>query len=184
MASLLAWRDSWFLGIEHLDRDHRELVRLLNRLIEVGQRPPLYRHQPPQDGGDDARARLQSLIDHLRRHFATEEAFLQSIDYPEISEHKSEHALLLAELVDLHRDLRASGAERIDEESLEQVRDWFLHHVVAEDRRFAWYYYRQMGASGRVARHDNRGQAHHNPATPSPPAHGFGVNPADSRPRW
>ena len=119
----------------------------MNRLIEAGQSPPPDRGQPPEDGRDGVLNRLQALIDHLRRHLATEEAFLQSIGYPGICEHKSEHALLLAELVDLHRDLERCAAERIGEDSLELIRDWVLHHVVAEDRHFAWYYYRRIGAT-------------------------------------
>ena len=32
MAELLVWRDEWLLGIEPFDADHKELVKLLNRL--------------------------------------------------------------------------------------------------------------------------------------------------------
>jgi len=149
MAALLAWRDSWLLGIEPLDADHLELVRLVNRLIEAAQtRPPASRcsHTHARIAAQGLQVCLQRLIDHLRKHFAAEEAFLQEIGYPGIAEHESEHALLLAELVDLQRRLVASGAERIDEDDLELVRDWFLNHVVTEDRRFASHYYRGLGA--------------------------------------
>jgi hypothetical protein len=30
---LIVWRDAWCLGIEALDADHQELVRLLNQLL-------------------------------------------------------------------------------------------------------------------------------------------------------
>jgi len=143
MASLLAWRDSWLLGIEELDKDHFELVQLLNRLIETGQRPATRRHEGPEDESDPVLMRLQSVIDHLRKHFVSEEAFLQRIGYREVSEHKREHALLLAELVDLRRRLGSSEAEQVDEETLGLLRDWFLHHI-AEDQRFAWYYSQQI----------------------------------------
>lgn len=153
MGSLLAWRDSWLLGIEELDEDHFELVQDVNRLSETGQRL----RQAHEEGRDRFLIRLQSVIAHLRQHFALEETFLRSIGYPGMSEHKREHALFLAELAYLHRRLANVWTDLANEEVREVLRDWFLNHI-AEDRRFASYYFEQIGTAVPHDLHSDWGQ--------------------------
>lgn len=147
MASLLVWRDRWFLGIEDLDADHREILTLVNGLIEVGAghgSPLRNAEEPPLEGPLE---RLQRLIDRLRRHCRVEDAFLKSIAYPDFAAHKCEHALHLAELVALRRRLAAHGAQEIDEGSLNYVKEWFLNHL-SDDRQFVRYYFERFGGAG------------------------------------
>ncbi len=151
MSSPLTWRDEWLLGIGRLDADHREMVRLFNRLIEVGRDPGGRGSDPHEAGWNGLLDRLQDLIDHLRRHFVTEEAFLRGIGYPECSTHANEHALHIAELVDLHRRLSVTKAPRIDEEGLEALKEWLFDHI-DEDRGFARYYWRSVAQTDRKDR--------------------------------
>lgn len=156
MVSSLAWRDDWLLGIGHLDSDHREMVRLFNRLVEAATR----QGRPPDASVQrDACSPLDclgSLIEHLRDHFAVEEAFLQSIGYPGVPEHKSEHALCLAELSDLQRraKLTPMPMPRIDEQSLISMKEWLFDHI-DEDRGFALYYFQQAVGASTGGRNDN-----------------------------
>ena len=128
MNEALVWRDAYALGVELLDVQHREMVRLINLVLDPG-------------AGDSAGARLDALIAHLRRHFETEEVFLRAIDYPLTEEHCREHTLQMAEFVDLRRSI-ARGGEAVGAEIRAEVRQWFFNHVVAEDRRFGAYYRR------------------------------------------
>jgi hemerythrin len=132
MSEHLTWRPSWDLGIEVIDADHREMVRLINRLSDPGDCASL---------GD----RLRDLIAHLRRHFHAEETFLESIRYPQAAEHAREHHVQLAELVALGRMLAGSSAMVLDRAELNALKDWFFNHVIAEDRRFADFYRRIGG---------------------------------------
>ncbi|MBK1632869.1 hypothetical protein CKO31_19375 [Thiohalocapsa halophila] len=67
--------------------------------------------------------------------------FLRAIDYPSTEQHCREHALQMAEFVDLRRAVaRDPGAFGADERT--GIRQWFFNHVVAEDRRFGAYYRR------------------------------------------
>ncbi|MBK1732611.1 bacteriohemerythrin [Thiococcus pfennigii] len=155
MVSSLVWLDRWLLGIDTLDADHRALAGRVSRLIEASRDPV---DPPPAPGprslDDDLAAeqlaRLHELTEALRRHFRAEESFLNGIDYPEYPEHMSEHALHLAELVDLARrleqDRRAGRPQRLDDEQLEFIKCWLVNHI-AEDQRFARYYFRQCGTT-------------------------------------
>ena len=80
------------------------------------------------------------MVEHLRAHFAREESFLQSIDYPFFDEHRGEHALEMAELAELRRELLNRPSRRLDQESIAGIKRWFFNHVIAEDHRYAEYY--------------------------------------------
>jgi hemerythrin len=123
----LEWREDWALGIDLLDDEHRVMVQLLNRLFESDNPVPVTE-------------RLDDLISHLRRHFHTEEVFLRSIDYPGTEEHCREHAIQLAEFIDLRRSLAGTGYEVLEIGDRESIRHWFFNHVIAEDARFGVYY--------------------------------------------
>jgi hemerythrin len=128
MSEELVWRESYATGVGLLDDQHRELVRLINRLL---------------DPGDDTAvgARLDTLLAHLRRHFETENVFLRAIDYPLAEEHIREHTMQLAELIDVRRSV-ARAAQGLSADDRAAIRHWFFNHVVAEDRRFGAYYRR------------------------------------------
>lgn len=146
MTSLLTWRDEWSLGIEDIDRDHREMVRLMNRLFCLDD--PVS-DGTPKDAGPLAAERLERVIAHLRSHFGREEEFLQSIDYPGFREHRTEHSLQMAELIEVKRLLDERQARCIDEETAAGLKRWFFNHVIAEDRRYADFYFEQLGTKGR-----------------------------------
>lgn len=127
MTEPLTWRDDWLLHIDMLDADHREMVRLLNRLADADDPAPLS-------------MRLGDLISMLRGHFRLEQEFLRAIDYPDLEAHCREHALQLAEFVDLRRLLIDSSDAALEAQELQSIKQWFFSHVIAADRRFAAYY--------------------------------------------
>ena len=135
MAAPLIWSDSWLLEIDVLDQAHREMVRLINRLIEA-------------DSTSATVACLEELIALLRAHFRDEEAFLAAIGYPSREAHRREHRIQLAEFVDLHRRVAAREDALLDASNLSEVRDWFFNHVVAEDKNFADFYHKAVCADG------------------------------------
>jgi len=127
MTEPLTWREGWALGIDLLDDEHREMVRLINRLLESDEPTPLTQ-------------RLDALIAQLRRHFETEEVFLRAIDFPGAEDHAREHTMQLAEFVDLRRSVSRDKATSLDPADQESIRQWFFEHVIGEDKRFAIYY--------------------------------------------
>lgn len=151
MVPSLTWRDDWLLGIDHVDSDHREMVRLFNRLLEAAGRQDRPPDTPAEGDAPSILECLGALIEHLRGHFAVEEAFLRSIGYPGISEHKCEHALHLAELSDLRRRAELAPVPRIDQESLTSMKEWLFDHI-DEDRGFALYYFQQVAAAPAAGR--------------------------------
>ncbi len=149
----LVWRDEWRLGIAALDADHQELVRLLNRLLESQGQAHADAEDQSADGGQgpaepDQVAELAALVAHLRAHFGREEALMAAIAYPGLEDHRGEHAMQIAELLALCRELEASGARRLPSERLEWIKRWCFDHLVTEDRRLAEAYRIQQAHLG------------------------------------
>lgn len=141
----LVWRDAWLLGIEPLDADHRKMVQLLNAVLCEGAEESA---ESPRESNGNAvpiGERMQALMDHLREHFAREEAFLEAIDYPGFAEHKRDHAIEMAELVALARRVSERGDRCVGAEGADGIKRWFFDHVIAEDQRFARYYHDRLG---------------------------------------
>ncbi|TVQ87715.1 MAG: hypothetical protein EA400_10570 [Chromatiaceae bacterium] len=126
---LLPWRDAWLLDIDLLDHDHREMVRLINRLGDENDPAPLA-------------TRLDDLIDFLRNHFGVEQHFLSEIGYPDLTQHTREHALQMAEFIDLRRALASQTHRTLGTDDRQAIKHWFFNHVIAQDKRFAAYYRR------------------------------------------
>lgn len=144
MTELLSWREDWCIGIDWVDDDHREMAERLNRLADAVHRAALEPERGGEAGADGSLVlqRLDELIEHIRRHFGAEEAFLRKIAYPGYEAHRREHRIELAELVDLRRSLETEGAAGLDPEILGDVKRWYFNHVIAEDRVYAQYYRR------------------------------------------
>lgn len=146
MAELLVWRDQWLLHIDPMDEDHKEMVRLLNRLadnvkhpIDTDKNHPLIDHQDISVH-EIVLIRFDALITHIRKHFAREEEFMSSISYPDFLEHKREHTVQMSYFTSLRCTFSNGCANNLDQEVLHEIKMWFLDHVFGEDQEYANFF--------------------------------------------
>lgn len=134
----LEWRSTWTLEVGFMDEDHRALAAMLNRLArDYGVSSGLPGDPIPYPGAPPLQEALEELAQHTRAHFQREEEVMRNDGFPGLSDHKSEHDQLLAELSMLARGIRQSGRQRLDAELLDSLKDWFLGHVLEQDRELA-----------------------------------------------
>ena len=85
------------------------------------------------------------------------------VDYPGYNQHKREHGILLAELVDLAREVR-QGAEQVGLGTLTALKHWLIVHIVTSDQAYADYYHRhEQTRQGTMAAREGRER----PSSPS-----------------
>ena len=111
------------LGVQEMDRVHREFIALVNALAEV----------------DQARfpALFERLIEHTAAHFEQEEQRMIETRFPALQEHRGDHRRVLG-------DLRAIG-QRSARAKLamgrayvrEQLPAWFAVHAATMDSALA-----------------------------------------------
>jgi diguanylate cyclase (GGDEF)-like protein/hemerythrin-like metal-binding protein len=120
----LVWQEGYECGEPTIDAEHRELFRLANLLIDAAV--------DPQPGVNEA---LDTLIAHVQRHFADEEAILEGLHYAHFEEHRRAHAGLLKRAGAL-RDSVRSGEGRLGAVVEFLAQDVVARHLVAADRAF------------------------------------------------
>lgn len=128
--SIMEWNRKMSVGLDELDNDHKELIRIINQL--------------GADYQDEERrvAVRQSLI-ALRRyaeyHFAREENVMMACGYPELEEHQGEHRNFVQRIQELTRRFDADPeamAEVVNEDLLSFLRAWLGHHIMIEDKAY------------------------------------------------
>jgi len=139
VSEFVHWLDSWLLEIPELDKEHRELVDLLNRLVHC-QCPNAPRQGDSPAPDRDGIAMLQELGLHVKRHFKHEEAFMREAGYPRYEDHRYEHMTLLAEFSELLREVKSTGLQCLDQRTLASLKSWLISHIAGADRRFGEYH--------------------------------------------
>lgn len=125
MAPLIEWKDTYALGIDEVDDDHRALVDLINALHgALGA-----------DSDDEAIERFLSEV-HTRiaAHFAAEERIMREAAYPQYEAHKADHARLLDDILRIIRDYRDVYSLAPDMLGID-LEDWFMVHFRTHDAR-------------------------------------------------
>lgn len=135
-AELFAWNDSYKVGIEEIDSQHKELVRLLNEL-----HTSIREHH----GSATSREILNQLVDYTRTHFMVEESLMRVSGYPEHPAHRHQHETLIAQVRALQEKLD-SGVASISFELLHFLKNWLMHHINGDDKQFGAYFQQSRGA--------------------------------------
>ncbi|MFO1127919.1 MAG: bacteriohemerythrin [Rhodospirillales bacterium] len=120
------WRDNLSLGVPAVDKDHRHLMALLNRL------------HYSMLGGDDRTAIggvLDELVDYTRTHFRREEMLMRRSGYPDYAAHCRLHEVLTAQVASqqsrFHCDPQAFDVGRF----YRFLGDWLTMHILGEDMK-------------------------------------------------
>ena len=83
MGSQLIWNERYNLGVDIIDREHKKLFSILNKLFDIGQQ-----EEKSQWVCQEA---IKYFKDHAVQHFIDEEIYMASINYPEIAIHTRIH---------------------------------------------------------------------------------------------
>lgn len=119
------WTRRLLVGIPEIDRQHRELVELINRISD-------------RIAAGDEQEVVTALIEQLERdtevHFAAEERLMDAHAYHDSAAHKAEHREMLA---DIHRYCDECVLGRGNPKVvLGYLEHWFMRHIADADRRF------------------------------------------------
>ena len=124
----IKWNDRFNLGVEEIDKAHQKLFTIVNKLISFTENPDKQQHA--------CREGIKYFKNYAVKHFAEEEAYMQSIAYAGLTMHKS-----------LHDNLRDKTLPALEEEleaenySVDSVEHfigicvgWLTGHIMVEDR--------------------------------------------------
>jgi len=123
------WKDSYSVGIDSIDQQHKKLLNLINQL----QTAVDY-----STGEQFEREALDELVDYTKTHFIYEEGLMKDNDYPDFVAHKDQHEKMfkkvgevLAEYEQDHDTAMANAAQ--------YLKDWLIHHINGTDKQYSSY---------------------------------------------
>lgn len=123
--SRITWRDEFAIGLADVDHEHREMIAMIDALLDsIG----------PGTGAARIVAALGEIHARIAAHFALEEREMRRLKYIAIGEHKSDHERLLDDILDIMSDveLKRGYEPAVLEQRL--VR-WFSEHFRKQDAR-------------------------------------------------
>lgn len=122
----MQWTTRLSLGIDTIDREHQQLVKLINDLdaaIKSG-RP-----------GDTINQAIDRLVSYTVMHFGREERMFTAARYPEAAAHKAEHAAFIAKVTGF-KDAVAAGRMGVSYQVMSFLEDWTQRHIMVTDRKY------------------------------------------------
>ncbi len=125
------WNDRFLLGIEEIDKQHKTLAEILEKF---GQIVADGNHQAAKD------FLLTKIKEYIEFHFSYEEAFQESIGYPELEQHRKTHQVFVKEYEKVLELLDKEDKSAIDELNNFLI-GWLFTHIDKTDRKYAEFYF-------------------------------------------
>lgn len=124
------WRDSYRIGVESIDAQHRELFRMTEELLTA----------IASDAGPEAYSRILGFLkEYVVYHFRNEERYQAAIGYSGLEAHRREHQRFTRTVLEHEKKMREGGFARSDVKDLAgTLVAWLVYHVIDTDRRIVY----------------------------------------------
>lgn len=128
--ALITWQDSFSVGVDLIDSDHKLLVSLINQLNDAAE---------GGQGRDVVGSVLNVLVEYTESHFAREEMLMAKGGYPDLEAHQAEHRALTDKVRQMLTTYRAATAAAPEGEVLAFLKDWLTNHILGVDMHYRPY---------------------------------------------
>lgn len=124
------WKESYRIGIDIIDRQHRQLFDTIDKLWAALEL-------------DDRMARAETAVDtihfmhgYFEEHFAAEEAHMEQAGYPDLEEHRKQHQAFIFALTDVeNRIYDTAFNESMVRIYAKLLQAWLANHVLVSDQK-------------------------------------------------
>lgn len=121
-------KDEFLTGITLIDDEHRELFRIAQSALD------LYQDDFVVDKYDHIVVILKELRDYTIKHFADEEAYMESINYKKLFTQKIEHNAFVEKLNEFDFDTIDENQDSTIIDLLNFLNDWLVNHILEKDK--------------------------------------------------
>ncbi len=121
----MEWKADYSVGIEEIDRQHKELLRLFGVIKDAIS---------ADEGWSTIHFGLVEVKRFAHFHFEFEEALMRLYGFAGRDEHTATHQQMLHRLESTEHD---SLQESTKEDILKLFRDWLVEHINGADRSYA-----------------------------------------------
>jgi hemerythrin-like metal-binding protein len=122
----IAWNETFSVGVESIDAQHRRLFEIAARLDEALARHRSQRVMKPI---------MAELIAYVGEHFAFEEMMMEQAGYPDLDRHRAQHRRLLRKVEHFRNEL-CREHHRVGPDVSRFLQSWLVHHVIEDDKAY------------------------------------------------
>ncbi|MFA7431743.1 MAG: bacteriohemerythrin [Rhodospirillaceae bacterium] len=128
--ALITWQDSYSVGVELIDNDHKLLVSLINQLNDAAE---------GGQGRDVVGSVLNVLIEYTEGHFSREELLMEKGGYPDLDAHRKHHRKLTTKVREMIAQYHDGRLSTLDRDILDFLKGWLTGHILGVDMEYRPY---------------------------------------------
>ncbi len=130
--ALMNWNESLSVNVFELDEQHKDLINIINQI-----------HESVANGlGNETLVPLVAgLVRYTETHFADEERFMRSFNYPDLPAHTIEHRDIRSKVLAVRDRFNYSQAI-LTGELMDFLLEWLVRHIRGADLKYAHAYVR------------------------------------------
>ena len=129
------WKDEYSVGDATIDRQHRDLIGLMNELYDLLSLPV------SEQGEGMVDHLFGGLAEYIYTHFAYEEQRMVDARYPEnlLAQHRGEHNAIVKKIRHFHIEVAEGNHDALQELLPFLYGDWLIHHICESDMGYREY---------------------------------------------
>ena len=116
------WKESFSLNHEKIDAQHKELFRLANYIENIDDRTATKL---------ELASLFKDFFNYMSEHFSEEEAYMESIEYPLVEQHRMLHQDIIDSLSKILKEKRSIA--ELQQSLKETSRKWLVDHILNHD---------------------------------------------------
>lgn len=122
-----SWNDSYLINISIIDKEHKGLFNLFDRITLIGKDPTIE---------IDLLSVISELKDYADNHFKREETLMKKINHGDIEKHIEAHKFFLNKVDEFETAFRYNNLVLLDQ-MVSFLRKWFVIHILNTDSLYA-----------------------------------------------
>ncbi len=124
---IVKWTEELTVKNEKLDAEHQKWIQILNNLYEG------LRDNKPKESLLEL---IQEMYDYTKYHFASEEEYMKSVNYPRLAEHQEKHRYFEGRIKEFY-DRINDGKLVVSLEVTNFLKTWLINHIKGEDQQYS-----------------------------------------------
>lgn len=116
------WKESFSIHNETINAQHKELFRLANFVENI---------DPRSITKLELASLFKEFFNYMQEHFSEEEAYMQSLDYPLLEEHKKLHQEIIDTITNILKEKRT--IEELQQAMKDASHRWLVEHILNND---------------------------------------------------
>lgn len=128
----MIWQESYKIGVEEVDKQHKELFKRLNEFIQTVRSNESNQEEKKQK----VKNTLEFMGDYVDEHFSDEEELQKKYNYPHYEKHHEIHEKFKAEIREFAEEF--SENEYDEDFAMEfsgRLLTWLINHVADTDQK-------------------------------------------------